>query len=114
MSTFYNDRAWVKEKYNDSWSLIDTKGERIITLAKDYTPRSFSEGLAAIQYKKKVGFCDTSGKIVIPMDYELTMIKENEYHAPSFYEGKARVSYNGIAGYIDKNGKFTAEVSVNK
>lgn len=114
MSTFYNDRAWVKEKYNDSWSLIDTKGERIITLAKDYTPKSFSEGLSAIQYKKKVGFCDTSGKFVIPMDYELTMIKENEYHNPSFYGGKARVSYNGVAGYIDKYGKFTAEDSANK
>lgn len=113
MSTFYNDRAWVKEKYNDSWSLIDTKGGCIITLAKDYTPRPFSEGLAAIQYKKKVGFCDTSGKIVIPMDYELT-IKEKIYYDPSFHGGKANVSYNGVAGYIDKNGKFVAETPLNK
>lgn len=114
MSTFYNNRAWVKEKYNDPWFLINTKGERIITLAEDCTPNSFSEGLAAIQYKKKVCFCDTSGKLVIPLNYELTMTKPNDYYTPSFYNGKARVSYNGVAGYIDKNGKFTAEVSVNK
>ena len=104
MSRFSNDRAWVKEYYNDSWTLITPKGEKVMSLSKSYIPSVFSEGLAYISENKKIGFCDVNGKFVIPMNFE----KANDSY-PTFYGGKAKVIYNGRIGFVDKKGIFTPE-----
>ena len=105
-----NDRAWARESYSDSWSLITTQGERLLTLPKDFTPSPFCDGLAAVFYKGKIGYYNVSGECtILPDKYE-----EIQNVKPYFHAGRARVSYNGQLGYIDKNGKFTAEVPVRK
>lgn len=102
MSRFSNERAWVLE--SDSWKLITPKGDKVISLPRSYVPSIFSEGLAYITEKTKIGFCDTNGKFVIPIIYEKTSDS-----SPSFYGGKAKVMYDGKPGYIDKTGKFTPD-----
>lgn len=104
MSRFSNDRAWVKEYYNDSWTLITPKGEKVTPLPKSYIPSIFSEGLALISENKKIGFCDVNGKFVIPMNYE-----KADDSSPTFYKGRAKVMYNGKIGFVDKKGIFTPE-----
>lgn len=111
ISAFGNERAWVREKYSDSWSLIDNKGNRLMTLAKGYYPSVFSYGLAAITEKDKVAYCDVSGKFVIPMKYERVYNSNGSFTSPSFYNGKARVSFNGKPGYINKDGMFSPDTN---
>lgn len=109
ISVFGNDRAWVKQNYSDSWTLITSKGERLMTLSKGVTPSAFHDGMAAVSEKGKIGYCDTSGKFVIPMQYEQIRNSDGSYTSKDFYYGKAKVSYNGKPGSIDKTGKFTPD-----
>ncbi len=56
----------------------------------------YSEGLIAVMKAEKYGFCDSTGKEVIPCMYD----------GPSnFEEGAAVVKKDGLIGFIDKTGK---------
>ncbi len=110
ISVFGNDRAWAKQNYTDSWALITSKGERLMTLSKRFTPSAFHDGMAAVTEKGKIGYCDTSGKFIIPMQYEQIRNSDGSYVNYDFYNGKARVLYNGRNGYVDKNGTFTPDI----
>ena len=88
---------------NFSGGYVDSKtGKEVIPLKylstghNDVGLNSFSEGLVALQNKNnKYGFVNTSGKTVIPFNYD---------SAESFSEGLAVVS-KGKYGFIDKTGK---------
>ena len=69
--------------------------------------------MAAITENGKIGYCNTSGKLVIPMDFEVICNSDGSYISEDFYDGKARVSYKGKSGYIDKTGKFTSDSGTN-
>lgn len=56
---------------------------------------SFSEGLAYVQKAGKYGFIDTTGKLVIPCEWD---------DAGKFSEGLASVTKTGKSGYIDITG----------
>lgn len=111
ISNFGNGRAWVRKSSNEPWTLITSKGERLATLSSAaYTPSEFSDSMAAVKnYDNTFGYCDMSGKLVIPMIYEQVRIDGNKSYGNDFYSGKARVSYKGKSGYIDKTGKFTPD-----
>lgn len=109
ISVFGNDRAWAKQNYNDPWSLITSKGIRLMTLSNGVTPSAFHDGMAAVIENGKIGYCDTSGKIVIPMKYERVLNNDGSYMGYDFHSGKARVLYNGETGYVDKSGIFTPD-----
>ena len=111
ISVFGNDRAWAKQSYSDSWSLITSTGERLMTLSKGITPSAFHDGMAAVTEKGKIGYCDTSGKFVIPMNFECVRNNDGSYESYDFYNGKARVLYNGKTGYVDKIGTFTPDLA---
>lgn len=82
----------------------------------------FSEGLASVSDGEKYGFIDTTGKLVIPMKYE--MLSESEpdinksflydrrginsgpFGAVYFSQGLCAVNENGKYGFIDKTGNF--------
>lgn len=110
ISVFGNNRAWVKEKYSDSWSLITSSGELLMTLAKNYIPSVFNDGMAAIQLNGKIGYCDINGNFVIPIKFEQIRNKDGSYISYDFRDGKAMVSYNGKPGYLDKKGVFTPKL----
>lgn len=60
----------------------------------------FSEGLAAVKMGYKYGYIDTTGKLVVRMEYD---------KAEPFSEGVALVKIDEkdvYSGYIDQNGKF--------
>jgi thioredoxin-related protein len=57
---------------------------------------TFAEGLASFESGNLYGFMDSSGKIVIKPQFEMTY---------SFSEGIAAVKKNGKWIYIDKTGK---------
>ncbi len=109
ISVFEEDRAWVKEKYSDPWSLITSNGERLMTLPFKYTPSAFHDGMAAIKNNGKIGYCDINGKFVIPMNYEQINNNDGSYISFDFYYGKAKVLYKGKPGYLDKKGIFTPD-----
>jgi hypothetical protein len=81
-----------------------------MTLSKGVTPSAFHDGMAAVIENGKIGYCDTSGKFVIPMKYGQIRKSDGSYVSYDFYNGKARVIYNGKVGYVDKIGTFTPEM----
>lgn len=90
---------------NDKLGLIDKKG-KILTAPQYSTFGYFSEGLAAVSIKttdgKKTGYCDLSGRQVIPFEFE---------EGGKFSGGYAAVRKYGLWGYIDKTGKILIHFS---
>lgn len=101
--------AWDKD-FKKEDKVIDKSGETIFTTP--YNMAAFSEGLSLVRDKGRYGFVDTSGKLVIPMEY---------CEADSFSEGLAAVSLEDSQvflhgqydrekwGYIDKTGKMVID-----
>ena len=81
-----------------------------MTLAKNYIPSVFNDGMAAIQLNGKIGYCDINGNFVIPIKFEQIRNKDGSYISYDFRDGKAMVSYNGKPGYLDKKGVFTPKL----
>lgn len=90
-TTLYQD-----EKSNFIWGYVNQMGEKI---GENYNSVSkFSEGLARVQNeKKKYGFIDKKGKLVIACKYSFAF---------DFQEGIAVVEKASRYGGIDKTGKM--------
>lgn len=101
---FDNGAAFVVE---DREHYINSAGE-VIAYKDDFDLISpFHEGLAVVRkYGKsgyidgKSGFIDTSGKIVIPLQFDSTN---------GFHEGLAYVKINEKYGFIDRTGKLVID-----
>ena len=108
---FHDGLAWVKEKANDTWSLINTQ-EDMIYINNDNISidkvADFSEGLAAIGTTFSMsflevtapcewGFIDKKGRMVIEPQFE---------SVKPFSEGLAAVMIGSKWGYINKNGNI--------
>ncbi len=99
---FYQGRAEVQfdEK---TYAFIDKKGNILFKTA--YMPWSkFYEGLACVLIDQKIGFIDTTGKLVIKNIYS-TDIRE-----PIFSDGLCKISLDGKTVVIDKTGKVVKEL----
>ena len=96
ISKFSDGLSQIVEK--DRFGYINNKGE--IVIPPKYKRASFfSEGLAVVgKNYNSIGFIDTTGKEVIPFNYD-------DFRAPGFSEGLAAVR-KGLDGwgFIDKNG----------
>lgn len=64
----------------------------------------FAEGLASVLLNDKVGFIDTTGKVVIKPKFELASI-----FMPSYEDGLAAVGKNGKVGLINKKGEWVIQ-----
>lgn len=89
---------------------MTAKGDVVIPATFD-DAGFFSEGLAAVLVGGKIGFVDTTGKMVIaPQYYSPTYLSNNVVdHAPEFHEGLAPVGVDSGAahiGFIDRTGKL--------
>jgi hypothetical protein len=90
-----------------SYLFIDASGKELArAYAVDSGPDYFQEGHARIWDKrKKVGFMNDRGKIVIPPKFD---------GAASFCLGKAEVELEGETFYIDKRGNKTTPPPVDE
>lgn len=71
-------------------------------IAPQYTrvSKEFSEGLAAVELKGKVGFIDRSNRFIIPPVFE------QQDDLDGFHYGLAAVKKDGKYGFINKKGEF--------
>jgi hypothetical protein len=66
----------------------------------------FSEnGLAPVKEKKLWGFVDKTGKLVIPMEYDISSGLFQSGTKKGFQDGLARVKKDKQWGFIDNTGK---------
>lgn len=84
------------------WGFIDRAGHEVIKLPFESVliapdAADFSEGLAVVRRDEKYGYIDKSGKVVIPIQFDV---------AYKFKGGLAIVRQHGKSGYIDQTGKF--------
>jgi len=99
---FYQGRAQVQFS-EKTYGFIDTKGN--ILFKTDFMPWSnFYEGLACVWADQKIGFIDTTGKLVIKNIFS-TDIRE-----PIFSDGLCKISFNGKTVVIDKTAKVIMEL----
>ena len=82
-----------------SWQLIDVTGKPIIN-REFASPTLFSQGLAPVMEKGKVGYMDKTGKMVIKPQFDAGSI---------FVDGLAPVKVGNNCGYIDRSGKMVIE-----
>lgn len=94
-SYFENGLAWARTM--DTKGYIDKTGKYVFT-NDTLIGNAFCEGLASVNnFKYKMGYIDTSGKVAIPLIYD---------EVNPFREGRAFFHNNGWGGYLDKNGKI--------
>ena len=74
---------------------INTLGQTIFEVPQYDLHGSFNEGLAWVKSGEKYGCIDTSGKLIIPTEYDNMPVFKNKY---------APVSKNAKWGLIDQNG----------
>lgn len=89
---------------NQESAFIDKTGK--VRLTSKYSDvRSFSDGLALVGNQNKFGYIDTTGKLVIPMKFNI-IDSDNEYAEDhSFKNGKAVIfDKSGKAFCINKSG----------
>ena len=86
----------------NEWGFLDRNGQPVGN-ENYYEVGNFSkEGLAAVKssdFDQMVGFIDTTGKLIIPFQYENAWI-------PTFSEGLAPVSKDGLYGFINTIGEW--------
>ncbi len=94
----------------DGWAWIDDQGTVLLRpFIFDNGPDDFSEGLSRFVEKGKIGFFDTSGKVVIPARF--TFANPFQDGCAAFCEGCIKVMYGehyayegGAWGCIDRTG----------
>jgi hypothetical protein len=104
----YHDKNYdlIAVRLGTKIGFINRKGQFKINPQFDYDTTGlpdlieFSEGLAVVQQNKLYGCIDTTGKIVIKMQYE-------DCHF--FKEGLASFQQNKKWGFVDKTGKVVIE-----
>jgi hypothetical protein len=98
-ATAFHDGLSMVER-GTTTSFIDTNGNEVFSLKDRFLvlpTDHFSEGLCPITVSSdKFGFIDKTGKVVIPLKYDLVDL---------FSEGLAKVTLNNKDGFIDQSGK---------
>jgi hypothetical protein len=91
-----------KDARGDHRGYIDRNGNVVLKVPNAVLVGRFSEGLAAVGLKGKVGFVDHAGKLVIDPAFQSGSIPL----AHVFSEGLATVAVGGKLGFIDRTGKM--------
>ena len=82
--------------FDMKWQCIDKTGKTVT--GKYQAMSSFKDGLAEVRVRKKWGYINKKGKMVIKPQFR---------YAGKFYEGLAQAkTMDGKYGFIDKTGKF--------
>ncbi|WP_055444358.1 WG repeat-containing protein [Lacinutrix himadriensis] len=96
-----------KAKYFDSgiavvldgrkWIYINKKGEQILNNVDTDHMFDFSEGFAQIKKRGKIGFINTTGKVIVEPKFEV---------ADDFFNGYSKIIYKDDFGVIDTTGAY--------
>lgn len=115
----------IYDTYTEKYGYMSITGDIVIEPQFKYA-NVFSEGLASVSDGKKYGFIDTTGKLVIPMKYDMLgesksemsddvylsayddrrTVNTGDFGAIFFSQGLCSVNENGKYGFIDKTGNF--------
>lgn len=87
--------AWIGEECFIVNRLGDTVAK--VDIEKDAIILRFEYGMALVEYEDKCGYVDTTGKLVIPYQFD---------HAGDFEGELANVMLGKTKGYINKQGEF--------
>lgn len=93
----------VWKKKDGKWSLYTKDGTKLTT--REYERKSdweWTEGLSLVGVDGKFGFIDKTGKEVIPLIYENSLLR--------FTDGIIGVRKDGKWGYIDREGKVVIPI----
>jgi hypothetical protein len=105
----------------EGWYYIDRTGKKLITpLIFDNGPDYFEEGLARFTERKKIGFFDKHGRIIIeakfdfawPFHERLAVVCMDCKKLPS--DGEHSKMIGGRWGYINKKGEFMIPLKFEK
>jgi hypothetical protein len=92
ISKFNNGLSLVTQKKDEIYSgFINTKGDVVIPLKKEYRTLGFYDGLALVgeekKYQKNISFIDTTGKIVLQLNNEYKWLEDkyNYYNYTNYF-----------------------------
>ena len=112
--SFFSEGIAVVSKDGDGWSLIDKKGQEIVSFDNQFRPGfqvRFQDGMMAIfnPEDEKEGYIDKTGKVTIPAELDMRMC--NGPISVSFNDGLCRrYDYNSQkSSFIDETGKTIFE-----
>ena len=89
------------ESFNEKWFFIDKTGRIVLDCQKYSGVEIFSEGLALVEMRGRVGFINNEGVEVVSCKYDDP--NSNSFNH-LFKEGLCRVKKYGKYGFIDKSG----------
>jgi putative cell wall-binding protein len=97
ITSYYTSDSLIPIRKDGKTAIVDINGKIVVNFVKCQELSEPYEGLVAFMDDKgKCGFVNTSGKVVIPAQYQWV---------GDFSEGLAPVYINKAYGYIDKTGK---------
>lgn len=103
--------APVGKKMDDGsikWGYIDKENSMVVPFVYDGAETFEPCGLAHVQQERKHGLIDTSGKLVLPIDYDLVCINDIREDKPGI------VIKNGKYGFVNVQGKIVVEPQYDK
>jgi WG containing repeat len=84
-------------------------GKMVIPAQFDFASERFSEGMAWVQIKDRIGYIDNHGKTIVAPQFDYL----GGFITGNFNGGLARVCLHSKCGYIDKTGKTVIPLQFN-
>jgi hypothetical protein len=103
---FHQGIAVVWNPHTDKAGFIDRAGNDVTAREWD-AANAFSEGLARVARGRKWGFIDTTGRLVVPLQWDIPAVGEVQWdtlRAGGLSNGRALVQRSGKWGFIDRAG----------
>lgn len=91
----------------EKWGYTNLAGACIVQPQYDDAEPFSENGLAAVKKQQSWGFIDETGKLIIPIDYQIQAIfAEYTRQEKGFIDGLARIKYNGKWGFLKPDGQL--------
>ncbi|MBL0343192.1 MAG: WG repeat-containing protein [Bacteroidetes bacterium] len=95
---------YLPYKQGELWGFINVNGEIVVEAKYDFV-ETFSEGMAIVSNKGKLGYITKTGEELVPPIYD---------EAENFHNSLAVVGENGKFGVIDRKGKMQIALSYSE
>lgn len=95
-------------KRDGKFTFLDNKGHERFGMY-DFVG-NFVDGRCMVVRDGKYGIIDNKGKIILPIEYDNSGYRSEEYQ---YYEGLALIEKEGKYGYVDRNGRIVIPLIYN-